>query len=134
MRRLRAGKHFEQFCVLKVSNLPHEITVDQLASVFNDYGMVQNCSRDFLPSNGEYLDTGKVKMDKKGGMLAMAGLKTSPVMGHLLQLEELAIHPRKQWIKREYEQLDEAPKSRAQWTALAKRWDAIYRKSKKTDK
>ena len=118
----------EPFSVLKITNLPNEITVDELADVFHDYGRVQNCSRDFL-KNGEYLASGIVKMDKKGALLAMEGLKKSPVMGYYLEVQEMQIEKREPWIKQQYEQMDTAPTNRAQWTAQAKRWD-LKRKAK----
>jgi RNA recognition motif-containing protein len=116
---------------LLVENLPTNTTSDELAQIFNDYGIVKRCSVDYTPQR-ELLDIGMVEIDERGAHDAIQDLKTTIVNGKFLKVQIQAETPRHpKFIKGEYKQMDKAPTYLNEWKRQADQWEAKYHPKKK---
>jgi RNA recognition motif-containing protein len=112
---------------LFVKNLPPKFNADELAAVFDDYGLVKRCQVKFTKER-EFHNYGSVEICAKGAERAIKALKTTMIRGNILGLEIVQQEKKyNSFSTKAYSQMDNVPETKEKWRAQAERWENTYR-------
>jgi hypothetical protein len=98
------------------------ISNDELAAIFDDYGRVFDC-KVLLHPHREPSDEALVTMDENGAYRAQELLSGRTINGEKVSITVREKELKIKWVEKKYRQSNEAPGSKKEWKALAQAFD-----------